>query len=92
MNIQASYKAKEIINAYIKGIPILLRYKHVGGKWHALDNIAHIDWNFAKYDYKVDTKERSEEDFMKDVYKKELGSSFEKVDNGVCRGLYKETS
>jgi len=86
MNLQASYKAREIIDAHIKGIPIVVRYKHVGGKWHSLSNIAHINWNFAKYDYKIDTKEKSEEDLMTEVYKAELGSSFETMDKGVCSG------
>ncbi len=30
------------------------------------------------------------EEFMESVYKKELGSSFEKMENGVSVGSYKE--
>ena len=92
MNLEISYKAREIIDAHIKGQPIVLRYKGIGGSWFPLTGTAHLNWNFAKYEYKIDTEEKSEEDFMKEVYKSELGSSFERVDNGVCRGLYKEST
>jgi len=92
MNLKYSQEALKIIQAHLNHKPILLRYKGIGGKWHSLDTTAHLNWNFAKYEYKIDTEEKSEEDFMKEVYKSELGSSFERVDNGVCRGLYKEST
>ena len=86
MNLEHSNKAIEIIQSFMKGIPILLRYKGVNGSWYPLDKIAHIDWNFAKYEYKLDNKDPTEDELMEEVYKKELGSSFESVDRGVCSG------
>ena len=86
MNIENSYKAIEIIQSYMKGLPILLRYKFSGSKWFPLSDISHIDWNFAKYEYKLDNKDKTEDEIMEEVYKKELGSSFESVDRGVCSG------
>ena len=87
MNIENSYKAIEIIQAYMKGLPILLRYKFSGSSWFPLTGISHIDWNFAKYEYKLD-EEKTEEEVMAEVYKTELGSSFETVDHGVGIGNY----
>ena len=86
MNIQNSYKAIEIIQSFMKGLPILLRYKGVNGSWYPLDKIAHIDWNFAKYEYKLDNKDKTDDELMEKVYKTELGSSFESIDRGVCTG------
>jgi hypothetical protein len=86
MNTKNSYKAIEIIQAYMKGLPILIRYKFAGGRWFKLTDISHIDWNFAKYEYKLDNKEKTEDEVMEEIYKKELGSSFESVDRGVCLG------
>ena len=43
----------------------------------------------SEYIRLFDDDDNSEE-FMKEVYKKELGSSFEKMENGVSVGSYKE--
>ena len=86
MNIENSYKAIEIIQAYMKGTPILLRYRYSGSRWFPLSDISHIDWNFAKYEYKLDNKDKTEDEVMEEIYKVELGSSFESVDRGVCSG------
>ena len=86
MNVENSYKAIEIIQAYMKGLPVLLRYKGLNTSWYNLDKIAHIDWNFAKYEYKLDNKDKTEDELMEKVYKTELGSSFESIDRGVCTG------
>ena len=88
MNLEISYKAREIIDAHIKGQPIVLRYKGIGGSWFPLTGTAHLNWNFAKYEYKIDNKEKTEEEEMAEVYKTELGSSFETVDHGVGIGNY----
>ena len=87
MNTENSYKAIEIIQAYMKGLPILLRYKFSGGRWFKLTDISHLDWNFSKYEYKLDNKDKTEDEVMEEIYKKELGSNFEKVENGVGVGL-----
>jgi hypothetical protein len=86
MNTENSYKAIEIIQAYMKGLPILLRYKFSGSRWFKLTDISHLDWNFSKYEYKLDNKDKTEDEIMEEIYKKELGSSFESVDRGVCLG------
>ena len=38
----------------------------------------------------IPDEEENPEEFMKDVYKKELGTDFETVDNGVAVGLVTE--
>ena len=43
----------------------------------------------SEYIRLFDDDDNSEE-FMKEVYKKELGSSFEKMENGVSVGNYEE--
>ena len=59
MNLEISYKAREIIDAHIKGQPIMLRYKGIGGSWFPLTGTAHLNWNFAKYEYKIDNKDKT---------------------------------
>ena len=86
MNLEISYKAREIIDAHIKGQPIMLRYKGIGGSWFPLTGTAHLNWNFAKYEYKIDNKDKTDDELMEKVYKTELGSSFESIDRGVCTG------
>ena len=36
----------------------------------------------------IPDEEDNPEEFMEDVYKKELGSNFEKIDNGIGVGVY----
>jgi|TARA_R110002051_G_scaffold14168_1_gene46175 hypothetical protein len=85
MNVQKSNNAIEIIQAHILGLPILLRYKGFN-RWFPLDGIAHVDWNFAKYQYKIDDKDKTDEERMENVYRTELGTNFESMDEGVCKG------
>ena len=85
MNVQKSNNAIEILQAHILGLPILLRYKGFN-RWFLLDETSHLDWNFSKYEYKLDNKDKTEDEVMEEIYKKELGSSFESVDRGVCLG------
>ena len=85
MNVQKSNNAIEILQAHILGLPILLRYKGFN-RWFLLDETAHLDWNFAKYEYKIRDKAKTEDERMETVYKTELGASFEAMDEGVCKG------
>lgn len=54
MKLEDSLRAKEIIDAYLEGETILLRYKGIGSKWFDLETTTHNDWNFNKYEYKVE--------------------------------------
>jgi hypothetical protein len=40
----------------------------------------------SKYEYKLDNKDKTDDELMEKVYKTELGSSFESIDRGVCTG------
>jgi len=88
MNIEKSYKALEIIKAHLNGETISLRYRGVT-RWYPLENTEHTDWNFAKYDYRIENVKPSSEEYMKSVYKSELGSTFQTVDSGVAVGIQK---
>jgi|TARA_R110000824_G_scaffold131829_1_gene294091 hypothetical protein len=85
MNVQKSNNAIEIIQAHILGVPILIRYKGFN-RWFPLNDVAHVDWNFAKYQYKMDDKDKTDEERMENVYRTELGTNFESMDDGVCEG------
>ena len=54
MKLEDSLRAKEIIDAYLEGETILLRYKGISSKWFDLETTAHNNWNFNKYEYKVE--------------------------------------
>ena len=85
MNVQKSNNAIEILQAHILGLPILLRYKGFN-RWFLLDETSHLDWNFSKYEYKIRQKEKTEDERMENVYRTELGTNFESMDEGVCKG------